>query len=167
MRSNYSRSVCETQNSMTINIHDVCNGIYTIIPCLCPCLGDARQPALLCEYLYVSIINLFSLWRLRRERAATRRQQKRVRCNILYCSGSGGTICWLFCITVRHHHYRRLYFHFSFFSRPGCTAQIRFHFIRLLDALSPVANTFFPLFSPYFTIIWHLSSVKSTRTSGI
>lgn len=103
MRSNYSRSVCETQNSMTINIHDVCNGIYTIIPCLCPCLGDARQPALLSEYLYVSIINLFSLWRLRGEQAAaTRRQHKRVRCNILCCFGSDGTICWC-CMAFLHY----------------------------------------------------------------
>lgn len=191
MCSNYSRSVCETQNSMTINIHDVCNGIYTIILCLWSVTGDAEQRARengepnkmdnLCLAFVrwpgsagVRVFVCFNYKSLFIVATATRADG----------GGGGGTTpaqtCSMQYGCMAFLHYRspsplssslRFLFFVFFFFRPSASSTDSFPFYSIAGcSFTRRQHVFFFLFPlpflfSYFTIIWHLSSVKST--SGI
>lgn len=121
------------------------------------CLAFVRWPCSAGVRVFVcfNYKSLFIVAELRQEQAAaTRRHRKRVRCNILYCflgtarfAGVYGFFALPFAITTI------VVSKIFFFIAQVQPAQIRFHFIRLLDALSPVANTFFS--SPFFCLVFY------------
>lgn len=171
-----TRTICETQNSIQPLTFMMCAMAFTIIPnphppaVACAWIWSNRMKWTICVWLAVRVCfnykSLFiaataveRLWRWRHD--AT--QNKRVRCNILFCRFFhvfSSVLCrhdllvygfFALPFAVRHYHAVPDFL----FSSKCSRAQIRFHFIRLLDALSPVADTFFcfvALFTPFLLL---------------